>query len=173
MWIVGLVEKVSQGVNSVVERVTVVLAIVLTGVVSLGVIFRYLFNSPLSWEQESSILLFMWVAFLGASIAFYMKSHVRITFVVDAFPGRLKVWVALIGHIALLLFFGIMLGKGMEVVLQTAPHNFQTLPISLGWLYAAAPVSGAIMLLYSLKMVGESLGDLRHSIARGDGGENQ
>jgi TRAP-type C4-dicarboxylate transport system permease small subunit len=83
--ITGLIGKVSDGVNALAKTVALVLTAVLISVISIGIIFRYLFNSPLSWEQEASTLLFIWVAFLGASIAFHMKAHVSITFLFDTF----------------------------------------------------------------------------------------
>ena len=168
--ITGLIGKVSDGVNALAKTVALVLTAVLISVISIGIIFRYLFNSPLSWEQEASTLLFIWVAFLGASIAFHMKAHVSITFLFDTFLKGFKVGAFLIKHIIPLIFFGIMILKGGEIVRQTASRSFQTLPISLGWLYGAMPTSGAMMLLHSLKLIGESLGKETLPKGLGEGG---
>jgi len=170
--ILKIARRVSDGVNSLAETIALALTTVLIGVISIGIIFRYLFNSPISWEQEASTLLFIWVAFLGASIAFHMKAHVSITFLYDALVERFRVAVFVVKHIIPFIFFGMMIWKGAEIVVQTASRSFQTLPISLGWLYAAMPTSGAIMLLHSLKMMGERSAEQNLLETLGEGGQD-
>ena len=44
-----------------------------------GVVARYVFNSPLVWSDELASILFLWLAMLGAVIAFRRDEHMRMT----------------------------------------------------------------------------------------------
>ena len=45
------------------------------------VVFRYVFNAPLTWSEELARYLFIWCAFLGWTIASRRRSHLAMTFV--------------------------------------------------------------------------------------------
>jgi Tripartite ATP-independent periplasmic transporters, DctQ component len=44
-----------------------------------GVVSRYVFNRPLIWSDELASTLFLWLAMLGAVIAFRRDEHMRMT----------------------------------------------------------------------------------------------
>ena len=44
-----------------------------------GVVARYVFNAPLVWSDELASILFLWLAMLGAVIAFRRDEHMRMT----------------------------------------------------------------------------------------------
>ena len=44
-----------------------------------GVIARYVFDPPLVWSDELASMLFLWLAMLGAVIAFRRDEHMRMT----------------------------------------------------------------------------------------------
>src|SRR5690606_41459077 len=54
----------------------------------LGVFFRYVVQSSLSWSEEVAILAFTWVVLLTASLGVREDSHVRITLIDDALPDK-------------------------------------------------------------------------------------
>src|SRR5580658_4634477 len=44
-----------------------------------GVVARYVYNAPLVWSDELASILFLWLAMLGAVIAFRRDEHMRMT----------------------------------------------------------------------------------------------
>src|ERR1700683_2465630 len=52
-----------------------------------GVIARYAFNRPLVWSDELASMLFLWLAMLGAAIAFHRDEHMRMTACAGILPG--------------------------------------------------------------------------------------
>src|SRR5579862_52277 len=44
-----------------------------------GVVARYVFDAPLVWSDELASTLFLWLAMLGAVIAFRRNEHMRMT----------------------------------------------------------------------------------------------
>src|SRR5690606_12835685 len=53
-----------------------------------GIFARYVLNTPLIWSDELASLLFLWLAMLGAAVAFRRGEHMRMTaFVNRASPS--------------------------------------------------------------------------------------
>ena len=44
-----------------------------------GVVSRYVLHSPLIWSDELASILFLWLAMLGAAVAFRRAEHMRMT----------------------------------------------------------------------------------------------
>src|SRR6266446_3049592 len=52
-----------------------------------GVISRYIFHRPFTWSDELASILFLWLAMLGAVVAFRRGEHMRMsTLVAHASP---------------------------------------------------------------------------------------
>ena len=69
-----------------------------------GVISRYVFNHPLVWADELASILFLWLAMLGAVIAFRRDEHMRMTAAVDSLPAPTRATFDLFATCAALAF---------------------------------------------------------------------
>ena len=49
-----------------------------------GVVARYGLRSPLIWSDELASILFLWLAMLGAAVAFRRSEHMRMTAIVGS-----------------------------------------------------------------------------------------
>ena len=86
-----------QALLRVVEPLTAALIVAEVGVLSAGVIARYVFNRPLIWSDELASALFLWLAMLGSVIALGRGEHMRLTAVVSMLPARLRPWLEAFG----------------------------------------------------------------------------
>ena len=62
------------------------LAFILTALVFIQVLFRFVFRHPFDWAEELARYFFIWVSILGAVLAIEAKAH----FYVDIFPNMLS-----------------------------------------------------------------------------------
>ena len=53
-----------------------------------GVVARYGLHSPLIWSDELASILFLWLAMLGAAVAFRRAEHMRMTAIVASAQAR-------------------------------------------------------------------------------------
>jgi len=65
-WVVAA----DNDVGVVVEFIAALLVVVEVLVLLAAVASRYLFHNPLVWTDELALLLFIWLAMLGAGVAF-------------------------------------------------------------------------------------------------------
>ena len=115
----------------------------------LGVIARYVFSRPFTWEEEFQLACMVWISFLAAPAAFHTKSHVAIEIVVDLFPEKVQRAVDIL--IAVLVF-GILLftfSRSVSFIRVIAATKRATpiLRVPSAYVYGIAPVSIILMLV--------------------------
>jgi TRAP-type C4-dicarboxylate transport system permease small subunit len=144
----------SKWLDHLVAMIVIGLLICMVGVTSAGVLWRYGFNSALSWSEELARFLLIWVSFLGAALATYRDAHIGISVVFDRLPPLFQRWVERLVNVIILLFLGAILVHGIkflpDVSLRTAP----TLQLRMDIPYLVLPISSAIMMFHLLvKMI--------------------
>jgi hypothetical protein len=83
--VAGALQKAEQWLGSTVAAAAALLVVAEIIVLFAGVSARYFFQRPLIWSDEFAGILFLWLAMLGAVVAFQRGEHMRMT----AFVGRL------------------------------------------------------------------------------------
>jgi TRAP-type C4-dicarboxylate transport system permease small subunit len=104
---------------SVVSAGTALLTGVLVILVLWNVAGRYLFGTGLTWAEEMSRLLFVWVVFLGSYIALCRKGHMAIVMVVDRFPADVRRVVLIAGWILVFVFVCVIAYSGFRLASAT------------------------------------------------------
>lgn len=132
--------------------VGVSLTVVMTIVVFLQVMFRYVINDPLGWSEEFSRYVFVWTCMIGASIGIKNKAHYGLEAVFRLIPeGKRKVFEVLFyflvgSFLVVLVYYGFNLSR--DIYQQTSSG----LEISMAIPYAAIPVGALLMLIHILLM---------------------
>ena len=129
--------------------------------VFLQVIFRYAFNSPMTWSEELARYLFIWCAFLGWLIASRRNSHLAMNFAVERLPQRAQAAIAAAIHLATLLFAWILGRSGARLVANNWDVENVAVPFNLGVVYLIEPVAAAAIAVYALLMLADALRGLR------------
>lgn len=117
------------------------------------VVSRYVLTSPLAWTEELATILFVWLVFIGSSLALKKKEHFAIEVVVKLLPSRLQKCAMVVADLAVLLFCLLLIVYGIKLVNMNWQVLTPMLEISRGWAYLSAPVGGLLMLLRSLEMI--------------------
>lgn len=101
---------------------TVVTATAMGGIVLLvftNVVMRYVFNTGLTWSEEVSVNLFVWVIFLGAILAALEGLHIKVDLLTSKLSPRFQKIVLLIANVLVLFAMGVLITGGVEVVKAT------------------------------------------------------
>ena len=140
--ILDILDKIEVAVASLV-------LLVLICVTFFGVLMRYIFNNPFTWEEELQLACMVWITFLAAPAAFRTKSHVAIEILVDALPKSLRKIVELLIPVvvyAVLIYFFFRSQNYIAVMLRTS-RKTPILMIPYSTIYAISPVSIVLMLI--------------------------
>ena len=154
---VSVLKKVNDVIMAIIKVVLIVFGTVMTCLVIMNVILRYVFNSGLSWSEEASRFLFIWVTFLGAILANdagLHGEHMRMDFIVEKIHGVPRKIVELIAFLIVLVMLGTLFVGGVNVVKGTWPMLTSALEIPKGAVYLCAPIGFGYMFIQTLvKMV--------------------
>jgi len=134
-------------INQIEKAVSFGLVISTVIFVGLQVFFRYILNTPLSWSEELSRIMLVWLVFWGSAIATRRKKHLSISFFVDLLPEKIRIYIEIFNQLLLIIFLGIFSYTGCRVMLITKGIVTPALGISYLWFYLIVPISGILMFL--------------------------
>lgn len=146
-------KKINDTVMKIVKVVLILFGTVMTILVIMNVILRKVFNSGLSWSEEASRFLFIWVTFLGsilANNAALHGEHMRMDFIVEKLTGVPRKLVEVVALLIVLVILGTLFIGGVEVVQQTWPFLTSALEIPRGAVYLCAPIGFGYMFIQTL-----------------------
>jgi TRAP-type C4-dicarboxylate transport system permease small subunit len=112
---------------------------------------RYVFGSPSTLSEEFLRFALIWISIMGAAYVAGQSQHVSMSLLVDLMPlrGQLK-WGMVIQMVFLLFAVSVLIMGGGHAVSISMTQISPVLQIPMGLIYSALPVSGVIIVLYSL-----------------------
>ncbi len=143
--------RVVDAIASLVRLVILLQATVIFAIIIVTVVTRYGFSFVLSWSEEVPRYLLIWVSFLGAAACVDLRDHIAFDYLLKRFPAPVRALIQLLINAAIFGFGWIMLLYGLRFVGQFGSDFMESIPFTNVWYYSALPVSGALMMLYSLR----------------------
>lgn len=147
-------------VNQMLSRLIIVLSSLLVMCVVWQVLSRYVLSTPSTSTDEIARFLFMWVGLLAAAYGVNVKSHLAIDLLTMNLKGKRKLISDLIVETVIALFSAVaMLYGGIGLVTKTIATG-QVSPamgLEMGYIYLCLPISGGVILLYSLVSIVEEI----------------
>src|SRR5580693_5088014 len=125
-----------------------------------GVVSRYVLHSPLIWSDELASILFLWLAMLGAVVAFRRAEHMRMTAVVASASPRMRAYLDVVATCAALAFLLLVIWPAYDYAYEESFITTPALQIPNTWRAAALPVGICLMALFALLRLARS-GDFR------------
>jgi len=115
-----------------------------------GVVARYGLHSPLIWSDELASILFLWLAMLGAAVAFRRSEHMRMTAVVASASPGMRAYLDVVATCAALAFLLMIAWPAYEYAYEESFITTPALQIANMWRAAALPVGIGLMALFAL-----------------------
>jgi tripartite ATP-independent transporter DctM subunit len=125
-----------------------------------GVVARYVLNHPLNWSDELASILFLWLAMLGAVIAFRRDEHMRMTAAVGSLPAPTRATFDLFATCAALAFLLLIAWPAYEYAQEETFITTPALGLNNAWRAAALPSGIALMAIFAVLRVSRA-GSLR------------
>src|SRR5437879_166786 len=125
-----------------------------------GVVARYGLRQPLIWSDELASILFLWLAMLGAAVAFRRSEHMRMTAIVANTKPSMRAYLDCVATCAALAFVILIAWPSYEYAYEESFITTPALQIPNIWRAAALPVGTCLMALFALLRLARS-GDAR------------
>jgi tripartite ATP-independent transporter DctM subunit len=114
-----------------------------------GVVARYGLQQPLIWSDELASILFLWLAMLGAAVAFRRSEHMRMTAVVASAKPALRAYLDVVATCAALAFLLLIVRPAYEYAYEESFITTPALQIPNAWRAAALPTGICLMALFA------------------------
>lgn len=115
-----------------------------------GVMGRYVFHHPLIWSDEVASILFLWLAMLGAAMAFERGEHMRMTALVSKVQPATRAFLDTIATVAALAFLLLVLPHAFDYAHEEAMMRTPALDIQNSWRAAAMVVGFGAMAVFAV-----------------------
>lgn len=117
-------------------------------IIFANVVLRYTTSQSIEWAEEVARYLMVWLTFLGAGPVLRYGGHIAVENLQDSLPRRGALALRAVIAALLFAFFGFMVWFGVLYVERAQFQMTPTTQISMGWVYAAMPVGGLLMMLH-------------------------
>src|SRR6516165_894051 len=104
----SLVGTIESWLGTLVEIPAAILVVAEVVILFAGVVARYGLRQPLIWSDELASILFLWLAMLGAAVAFRRSEHMRMTAIVASRSPAMRAYLDLVATCAALAFLALI-----------------------------------------------------------------
>lgn len=151
-----ILKPIKLAVDRTIATFSVLVMIALVLCVVWQVFSRYVLNQPSTLTDELARFLMIWVGLLGASYTVGAQRHLAIDFLAMMLPDNKKPLLGILINALILLFSGtVIVNGGLKLIEKTLATTqlSAALQIPMGYVYIVLPLSGAIMMFYSLYFI--------------------
>jgi tripartite ATP-independent transporter DctM subunit len=152
----SLAGRVEHAIGRFAELAAGILVLVETAILFAGVVSRYVIHRPFTWSDELASILFLWLAMLGAVVAYRRSEHMRMSALVDGAGPRIKSILNALALVAGLAFLMLVMGPALEYAHDEIMIVTPALEIPNVWRAAALPVGFALMIILGLLRIGRT-----------------
>jgi tripartite ATP-independent transporter DctM subunit len=142
--------SVDATLGRLVEIAAALLVVVEIVVLLAGVTARYAFRAPLVWSDELASILFLWLAMLGAVVAFRRNEHMRMTAVIGMVQPPVRAFLDVVAIVAALAFLLVVVEPAFELAGEETLITTPARGITNAWRAAALPVGMGLMILVAV-----------------------
>lgn len=146
----SIIDKFFNWLDMILKALVVVGNGVMLLLVFAQVITRYVFNYTPYFGEELARYLFVWVVFLSLPLVARYGGHMCIETLTSRVKGATLKFLNILADIFTIIFLGIMVWCGIQMVMRTSYQTSPAMMIPMSWVYAVIPFGCAVMLLYTI-----------------------
>ncbi|TCK98587.1 TRAP-type C4-dicarboxylate transport system permease small subunit [Natranaerovirga hydrolytica] len=137
--------------NKTLEVMGMTILSIMVVTVCYQIFTRTVLNNPNTITEEFVRFSLVWLAMISTAYVVGDQKHLSVSLLSDKLTGRNKFILEVVIQGLFLLFAGVvMIFGGIKGVSLTMSQISPSLSIPMGYVYLAVPVSGVIMLIYSI-----------------------
>ena len=141
---------VERWLGGFVELAVALLVVAEVVVLFSGIFTRYVLHAPLTWSDELASLLFLWLAILGAVVAFRRGEHMCMTALTGGLKPRARAFFDSFAVFAAIAFLAFVLEPAIQFATDEAVITSPALEMSNAWRASALPSGIGLMLAMAL-----------------------
>lgn len=147
-------EKLRTILDRTIEVLSIIIMSLMTILVSWQVITRYFLNKPSVVSEQLAQYLFVWLIMYVSAYVFGKRGHMQNNFLKRFNKEKNVIAMDIIQEIIITIFvMSVMIYGGYFSSLRQMTQLDAALPISIGIIYSALPISGLFTIFYSISNI--------------------
>jgi C4-dicarboxylate transporter DctQ subunit len=111
------------------------------------IVFRYLFNFPIGWTSELTVITWLWLVLWGAAFVVTEAEEIRFDIIYSSVSTRTRRVMAIVTAVAILVLYGMSLPAVWDYVTFMAVQSTAYLKIRFDWLFSIYVIFAAAVLI--------------------------
>ncbi len=155
-----MIQRIRSGLDFLLSWTLVIIFTVSVLNVLWQIFTRFILLNPSSWTEELARYLLIWLALLGAAYSVGRRKHLAMEFLYLKLgeTGQLRLDI-FIDCVVALFAISILIIGGNHLVSVTwkLGQISPSLQVPLAWVYSVIPLSGFLILIYSITGLAETI----------------
>jgi TRAP-type C4-dicarboxylate transport system permease small subunit len=151
--------KLEKAVDSCIVVVCGSMLFGITALVFIQVIFRYVLQDSISWSEELTRYMLVWVVFLASGYVLNKGGHANIDLLLNLFPQTMRTIVERSSLLLIVCFSCLIIRYGFILMRFGQRQVSSALGIPMNYVYLAIPIGGGLLVFYCLVMFFRKKGD--------------
>lgn len=148
--IYACLEKISKPIEKVVLGVAGAGMALIAIIIFLQVIFRVIVKSSLSWSEEISRYLEVWIVFLTAGYALGKGQHICMDLLTHILPEKVNYILEKCNALIAIAFSIVCTYYSYQYMMSERMQTFASMNVSKVWVYVSMVIGFALCIFYSL-----------------------
>lgn len=159
-----MLAKIKKFIDLFISTFSIIVMILLVICVTWQVFSRYVLQIPSTVTDEVARFSMIWVGLLGAAYTVGLQKHLSIDLFTHNLTHHKKAVSNIFINSCIFLFsLGVMVFGGINLVMNVYASGqiSSSMQIPMAYVYVVLPISGVLMMFYSLIFLFESIVDLK------------
>lgn len=152
MLIANTINKISDFLDKLCCQLIVVIIAMMVATTTLQIITRVFF-SALSWSEELTRYLLVYLTFLGASSVYKRSGHISVLAIQQLLPPLFQKAVSIFVILLSTVFFSMATLYGLKYMGLQGTQLSAALRIPMKYIYMSIPIGFSIMILHSIDSI--------------------
>ena len=137
------------------ENVAAAMIAVMFAAFIVQIIFRYLFNFPIGWTSELTVIMWLWLVLWGAAFVVKESEEIRFDLLSGSVGKRARIGMGIVVAVALVILYSASLPATYKYVTFMKVERTSYLKIRFDWLFS-------IYLVFAVAVLARYLWILSH-----------
>jgi TRAP-type C4-dicarboxylate transport system permease small subunit len=142
--------KLARFLNGMLTTIISLFLLSMVALVFLNVVLRYGFDSGITWSEEMARILFVWIVFLGAIVAYKEKAHLGVDLLIGCLPPLGQKVLYVIINLIVIGVLVIVVNGGLKMIELNKVSYAPATGIPLSVLFIAGTLAAVVMIFLSI-----------------------
>jgi C4-dicarboxylate transporter, DctQ subunit len=111
------------------------------------IVFRYVFNFPVGWTSELTVVMWLWLVLWGAAFVLKETDEIRFDLLTGMAGRRTRIGMGIVAAVSLIVLYGAALPAMVKYVTFMKVEKSSYLKIRMDWLFSIYIVFAVAILI--------------------------